>query len=197
MKLLIATGNHHKLREIKTIFDVTGIEIVGMDAFDGLPNVVEDGDTFSANAIKKAVTVAAAAGCLTLADDSGLEVDALGGAPGVFSARYAGEPSNDAANNRKLLSELDGVADRRARFRCVIALAGPGITEPQTVEGVCEGLIAMQPQGENGFGYDPLFIPDGFDCSFAQLSDADKNRISHRGLALEAARMAFAAYLVI
>jgi XTP/dITP diphosphohydrolase len=196
MKLLIATGNRHKLREIKMLFDIPGVEIMGLADFGDLPEVVEDGDSFEANAIKKAVTMAEATGVLTMADDSGLEVDALAGAPGVYSARYAGEPTDDAANNRKLLSELAGVEDRQARFRCLIALAGPGI-KPLTVEGRCEGAIARSPSGENGFGYDPLFVPKGFGCSFAELSDDEKNRISHRGVALAEARIAFAGYFVM
>ena len=186
MKLLIATRNQHKLHEIRAILKMPDIEIIGMDSFPDVPEVIEDGDTFEANAIKKAAEVAAATGLLTMADDSGLEVDALDGAPGVYSARYAGEPSDDAANNRKLLAELDGVTDRRARFRCAIALVGSA-EEPQTVEGRCEGRIGLAPVGRQGFGYDPLFIPEGFEKTFAELSDSEKNSISHRGAALAAA----------
>ncbi len=185
MKLLIATHNAHKLHEIRAILTMPNLEIIGMDAFPDVPEVIEDGDTFEANAIKKAVEVANATGVLTMADDSGLEVDALEGAPGVYSARYAGEPSNDAANNRKLLVALDGITNRTARFRCAIALVEPNGT-PQTVDGRCEGTICHEPQGENGFGYDPLFTPDGYDQTFAQLGDAVKNSISHRGAALAA-----------
>jgi XTP/dITP diphosphohydrolase len=187
MQLLIATRNAHKLDEIRSILQLPGVEIVGADDVPGLPEVVEDGDTFEANAAKKAVELAAASGLLTLADDSGLEVDALDKAPGVYSARYAGEPSDDAANNRKLLAALDGVAARTARFRCAMALATPD-GRYETVDGRCEGRIELAPRGAEGFGYDPLFVPDGFDQTFAELDAASKNRISHRGAALAAAK---------
>jgi XTP/dITP diphosphohydrolase len=187
MKLLIATHNQHKLHEIRTILALPQLEIIGMDIFPDLPEVIEDGDTFEANAIKKATEVAAATGLLTMADDSGLEVDALDGAPGVYSARYAGEPSNDSANNRKLLAELKDITDRTARFRCAIALVDPGKTT-QTVDGRCEGKIGFEPCGKYGFGYDPLFVPAGFTKTFAELSDSEKNSISHRGAALASAR---------
>ncbi len=190
MKLLIATRNAGKLKEIRAILDLPGVEIVGADEVPGLPDVVEDRDTFEGNATKKAVELAAASSMLTLADDSGLEVDALGGEPGVYSARYAGEPSNDAANNRKLLAALDGAADRTARFRCAIALATPDGTSA-TVDGRCEGRIGSEPRGEGGFGYDPLFIPDGYDQSFGELAPDVKHSISHRGSALAAAKAAW------
>jgi XTP/dITP diphosphohydrolase len=190
MQLLIATRNAHKMEEIRAILTLPGIDILAADAVPGLPDVVEDGDTFEANATKKAVELAAASGMITMADDSGLEVDVLDKAPGVYSARYAGEPSDDAANMRKLLSALEGVTDRTARFRCAIALATPdGVS--RTVEGRCEGRIALAPRGEHGFGYDPLFVPDGFDQTFAELDAAAKHRISHRGAALKAARAAW------
>jgi XTP/dITP diphosphohydrolase len=120
-----------------------------------------------------------------MADDSGLEVDALDGDPGIYSARYAGEPSDDAANNRKLLVALDGVTNRSSRFRCVIAIVEPNGV-PQTVDGRCEGKIGFELQGENGFGYDPLFTPDGHEKTFAQLGYTIKNKISHRAVALNA-----------
>ncbi len=190
MELLIATRNAHKLEEIRAILELPGIEVVGVDAFDDLPEVEEDRDTFEGNATKKAVELAAASGIMTLADDSGLEVDALDGAPGVYSARYAGEPSNDKANNDKLLAALDGVTARTARFRCAIALATPeGISE--TVDGRCEGRIGFAPKGDQGFGYDPLFIPDGHDQTFGQLDSDVKHSISHRGAALAAAKTAW------
>jgi XTP/dITP diphosphohydrolase len=190
MQLLIATRNAHKLKEIRAILELPGVEIVGADAFPDLPDVVEDRDTFEGNAAKKAVELAAASGMLTLADDSGLEVDALNGAPGVYSARYAGEPSNDAANNRKLLAALDDVTDRTARFRCAIALATPD-GRSQTVDGRCEGKIGHEPRGDQGFGYDPLFIPDGYTQSFGELSGDIKHSISHRGAALAEAKKAW------
>lgn len=189
-QILVATRNPKKLAEIREILSAPGLELLDPEAVGDLPEVEEDGDTFEANAIKKAVTLARASGMLTLADDSGLEVDALGGEPGVYSARYAGEPSDDAANNAKLLAALQGVTNRRGRFRCVIALATPD-GECATVDGRCEGHIADAPQGQGGFGYDPLFIPDGFSQSFGELAAAIKHRISHRGAALRAAREAW------
>lgn len=187
MKLLIATRNAHKLTEIKDIFDLPELEIVSALDYSDIPDVVEDGATLEANAVKKAVTLALATGLRAMADDTGLEVTALNGAPGVYSARYAGEPPDYTANNQKLLAELNGVEDRSARFRCVIALAEPD-GRAQYVEGVCLGNIMHELRGTNGFGYDPLFVPDGCDRTFAELSSAEKNRISHRGRALEEAR---------
>lgn len=181
--LIVATGNQHKLAEIRAIFSMPGLELAGLDAVPAAPEVVEDCDTFEGNAIKKAATLAAFTGQWTLADDSGLEVDALHGAPGVYSARYAGEPANYAANNEKLLHALKGVVDRTARFRCVIALCGPD-GAARTVEGRCEGRIAEAAVGTGGFGYDPLFIPEGCDVTFAEMDPAAKNAISHRGRAL-------------
>jgi XTP/dITP diphosphohydrolase len=190
MKLVVATRNPHKLAEIRRMLDVPGLELVGADDVPGLPDVEEDGATFAENAVKKAVTLAAAAGCPALADDSGLEVDALGGAPGVLSARYAGEGQNDGANNRKLLAALDGVNDRTARFRCVIALADADGT-CETVSGACEGRIVDAPRGTEGFGYDPLFLPAGHDLTFGEMGAELKDRISHRAAALAAARDAW------
>ncbi len=187
MKLLVATHNQHKLREIRAILADSEIEVMGMDLFPDVPEVVEDGDSFEANAIKKAAEVATVTGLTTMADDSGLEVDALHGEPGINSARYAGEHGNDTANNEKLLKALAHADNRRARFRCVIALATPQ-GEVKTVEGRCEGQIGFAQRGKNGFGYDPLFIPDGFNKTFAELSDSEKDEISHRGKALAAAR---------
>jgi len=189
-RILVATRNRGKLAEIREILSAPGLELLAPEAVGDLPEVEEDGDTFEANAIKKAVTLARASGMLTLADDSGLEVDALGGEPGVYSARYAGEPSDDVANNVKLLEALRGQSNRRARFRCVIALATPD-GACSTVDGRCEGRIADAPQGRGGFGYDPLFVPDGFTQSFGELESAVKHRISHRGAALRAARAAW------
>lgn len=173
---------------------IPSLLLVDLSAFPAVPEVEEDGDTFQANARKKAVETSLRTGCWTLADDSGLEVDALGGAPGVRSARYAGEPVDYAANNAKLLRELGDRSDRRARFRCVIALAEPG-GEVRTVEGRCEGSIARAEHGRNGFGYDPLFIPDGYTVTFADMAGEQKNRISHRAAALRAAAGAWHALL--
>jgi len=195
MKLLIATRNKHKLREIREIFSIPALEIVSALDYPQIPDVEEDGDTFEANAVKKATTLAKATGLWALADDSGLEVDALGGAPGVYSARYAGEPVNYEANNRKLLGELQGVPSRRARFRCTIALATPD-GKARVVDGRCEGRILDAPRGSNGFGYDPVFVPDGYEQTFAEMDSDLKNRISHRARALDAARKAWARLLV-
>ena len=187
MKLLIATRNPDKFREISAIFDMPSVELVNLDDCPPLPEVVEDGETFRDNAIKKAVTLARASGSWTMADDSGLEVDALGGEPGVFSARYAGEPVDYRANNVKLRKALEREGNRAARFRCAIALSAPD-GSVRTVEGRCEGRIVDAPRGEHGFGYDPLFAPQGHDRTFAEMDPAEKNRISHRAVALERAR---------
>jgi XTP/dITP diphosphohydrolase len=191
MKLVIATRNAGKLREIRDIFDFTGLEVSSAFDYPEIPDVVEDGDTFEANAVKKAVEIAQATGCWALADDSGLEVDALDGAPGVYSARYAGEPCSNKANNEKLLRELAGQDSRTARFRCVIALSNPE-GHARTVDGDCRGSIAEQERGNHGFGYDPLFVPEGFSETFAELSPEEKHSISHRGRALQKAHDAWA-----
>lgn len=183
MKIAIATRNAHKLEEIRAIFPTQGLDLCSALDFPALPETVEDRETFAGNALKKAQELSAATGLPALADDSGLEVDALDGAPGVRSARYAGEACGDRANNEKLLRELDGATNRRARFRTVIALVVPG-QEPQTVEGVCEGTLLEAPRGEHGFGYDPLFVPEGYSKTFAELPAAIKNKISHRARAL-------------
>ena len=181
MKIYVATHNAHKLREIGEI--LPGCEIVADD-----PDAEETEETFAGNALIKVRAIAARhRGAWSMADDSGLEVEALGGAPGVRSARYAGEPSSTPANNALLLRNLEGVSDRAARFVCAIALVDPAGRE-HVVEGICPGRIATEPSGAQGFGYDPLFIPDGHDRSFADLGDAEKNRISHRGRALAAAK---------
>ncbi|MEI8351804.1 MAG: RdgB/HAM1 family non-canonical purine NTP pyrophosphatase [bacterium] len=194
MRLLIATGNAHKLAEIRSILQVPHLDLVSIRDFGSLPAVEEDGATFEANAIKKAVVLARASGLWTLSDDSGLEADALGGEPGVRSARYAGEPSCDAANNRKLLAQLENVDDRRARFRCVIALSDP-VGVARTVSGSCEGGLLRHACGSGGFGYDPLFVPDGFSLTFAELEPGIKNRISHRARALDKAVRDWADFL--
>jgi len=187
MKLVVATRNRHKLEELHALLAGLPVELFSALDFPAVPDVVEDGDTFEANAIKKAVTLARATGCWALADDSGLEVAALGNAPGVYSARYAGEPADYAANNAKLLRALDGAADRRARFRCVMALSDPQ-GRAETVEGRCAGCISLTPRGAAGFGYDPLFVPDGHAQTFAEMPAELKNSISHRGRALQAAK---------
>jgi XTP/dITP diphosphohydrolase len=186
MNLLIATGNRHKFTEISAILAAPHLVFLSLKQLIGCPQVVEDGETFEANAIKKAVVLARFSGMWTLADDSGLEVDALQGAPGVYSARYAGEPADDHANNVKIIGAMAGVSDRRARFRCVIALSDPqGVT--RTVSGACEGRLLTGLQGTGGFGYDPLFAPNGYEKTFAELPAGIKNTISHRAVALNAA----------
>ena len=186
MKILIASRNSGKIREIGDIFMLPAVEFVSMDQYPGLPEVLENGATFHDNAVKKAVTLALAAREWTMADDSGLEVDALNGEPGGRSARYAGEHADSAANNRKLLAALSGRADRRARFRCVIALSSPS-GRAQLVEGACEGVVLEELRGAGGFGYDPLFQPDGYAATFAEMDACEKNRISHRAAAIRRA----------
>jgi XTP/dITP diphosphohydrolase len=183
MKLVVATRNAHKLDEIRAILGSDGVVVVGVDEIGDYPEVVEDGATFEQNSIKKAVTIALACGEWVLGDDSGLEVTALDGAPGIYSARYAGEGATDATNNRKLLSALEVHADRTARFCCALALSDPD-GHAQTVRGLCPGRMIESPRGDQGFGYDPLFVPDGYDVTVAELESAAKNRISHRARAL-------------
>jgi XTP/dITP diphosphohydrolase len=182
---VVATSNPGKVREIAEILADAPVELVSLVAFGELPDVVEDGATFMENAIKKALHFARLTGEWTLADDSGLEVDALGGAPGVFSARYAGEPKDDAANNRKLIAELRGVPPERrtSRFRCAAVLAD-GERILAMAEGTIEGVIIDQPRGANGFGYDPHFFVPALGRTTAELDPAHKNRISHRGQAV-------------
>jgi len=189
MKLVLATKNSGKVREISELLAGCGIEVLSLNEFPFIGEIEEDGKTFKENAVKKATVTAGLTGLTALADDSGLEVDYLGGAPGVFSARFAGEEKNDRANNEKLLKLLAGVPpDRRtARFQCVIAIARPG-GPVYTVQGTCEGLIAGEPRGEGGFGYDPLFYLPEYGKTFAEIELALKNKISHRGKALAGAR---------
>jgi len=187
--LLVATRNPKKLRELHEILRDWDISLITLDDIEGIPEIEEDGNTFVENAIKKASTVAALSGFITLADDSGLVVDTLDGKPGVFSARFAGIDTDDEKNNLKLLAMMQGLSEeeRTARFVCVIAIAEPG-GSVQTVQGVCEGRIATSASGYGGFGYDPLFIPAGLSQSFAELTDNEKNEISHRGKALQEAK---------
>ncbi len=186
MKLVVATRNAGKWREIQTILEAPGLEILSLRDFPNAPEVVEDGATYLENARKKARAVAEHCGIWTLADDSGLEVDALGGRPGVHSARYAGEGASDAENLQKLLRKMAAVepSGRGAGFRCVLVLRHPDGREFST-EGELRGDLADAPQGTGGFGYDPIFRPTGFDQTLAELSAEEKNRISHRRRALE------------
>lgn len=194
MRLIIATRNRHKVTELQSLLNLPGLELVCAADLPGAPEVEEDGATFEANAIKKAVTLARFSGSWALADDSGLEVDALGGAPGVQSARYAGPAARDADNLQKLIAAMAGRADRRARFRCVLALADPQGTA-RTVAGCCEGVLETAPRGAGGFGYDPLFVPEGETRTFAEMGAAEKNGRSHRGRALAEARRQWAGLL--
>lgn len=185
MKLVLATSNQGKVKELAAMLKDLNFEVVSIADYPGFPEVEEDGDTFKANAIKKAQAAARFTGELSLADDSGLEVDALDGAPGVHSARFAGEPKDDAANNCKLLKLLENVppAKRTGRFRCVIAITRPD-GKIHTVDGTCEGVILEELKGDGGFGYDPLFYVPAYQKTFAELDLAEKNIISHRGKAL-------------
>ncbi len=181
--LVIATANPGKAAEIKDLLAEFPIAIKTLNDFGPIPPVIEDGLTFDENAYKKSSFTAKVLGLPALADDSGLAVEALGGAPGVYSARYAGENADDAQRRQKLLTEMEGQKNRRAAFECVISIAvpdGPALT----YEARCEGLITEEPIGENGFGYDPVFYYPPLKKTFAQLTREEKSRVSHRGLAL-------------
>jgi len=182
MQLLIATRNDHKLQEIRALFANTSLTILDLRSVPEAPEELpEHGNTFVANALEKARFIYELTGRIAVADDSGIEVDALGGAPGVFSKRFSPE-GTDEANNAYLMQRLAGNANRRARYRCVIAVVGP--EGEATAEGVCEGRIVESPRGRGGFGYDPYFLPDEFPGrTMAELSMAEKNTISHRGRA--------------
>lgn len=187
--LLVATHNAHKTGEIRTILGAYFDEITDLTAIPGMEPPVEDGETFAANSTIKALAASRERpDALILADDSGLEVDALGGAPGIYSSRYAGEDATDADNREKLIAELAkpdyAGASRSARFRCVVTVARAGEVEAQ-FDGTVEGRIADAMTGEGGFGYDPVFIPGGYEESFGELSSEIKNGMSHRGRALE------------
>jgi XTP/dITP diphosphohydrolase len=191
VKVLLATGNRKKAAEIVAILregEGPVTEFASLADFPDLPEVVEDGDTFLANARKKAHPAAKETGLPTLGEDSGLEVDALGGAPGIYSARYAGEDAADGDNSRKLLEEMQDVpaGKRGARYRCVAVLAWPDGREV-TADGSCEGEIAREPRGDGGFGYDPVFLL-GDGRMMAELTPEEKDAISHRGRALRKLR---------
>jgi len=189
-KLLIGTGNVGKLREIKTILGDVPNELISLADLTDIETPEENGATYRANAILKAQSYARQTGLLTLADDSGLEVEALNWAPGVLSARYAGDDASDADRRSLLLSELMTLAceTRTARFVCVVAIADSAANVIKVCEGICEGKLTELERGLGGFGYDPLFVPNGYDLTFAELPDAVKNEISHRGRALAKAR---------
>ncbi|MCG9127352.1 RdgB/HAM1 family non-canonical purine NTP pyrophosphatase [Candidatus Poribacteria bacterium] len=210
MKLVLATRNLGKVKELTVMLteyreasenkqDLKDIEILSLQDFPDAPEVEEDKDTYEGNASKKASVIADYTGIRALADDAGLEVDALDGAPGVHSKRWAGEDVTDAVRIQKLLEALEGSKNRKARFVAAIAIAEPSIVNDtidekttsvdniQVVVGKCEGSITDTPAGDGGFGYDPIFIPDGYDKTFAELGDTIKNRISHRSDALRQA----------
>jgi XTP/dITP diphosphohydrolase len=197
-RLLLASANQGKLRELRTILHGLPVELVGLTEVGRAdpPEVEETGDTFLANALLKARAYAAWAGLAAVADDSGLEADALGGAPGVRSARYAGPGASDQVNLDKLLAELAGVPPERrtARFRCVAALHDPATGREDHAEAAWEGRILDAPRGTGGFGYDPVFLPDGWDRTSAEVDQATKDAASHRGKAFRALRPAIEAW---
>ena len=188
ISLLVSTRNMHKVREIREILGPS-FQVADLSAPAAMPEIEETGETFEDNATLKAVAVSQIYDGWVIADDSGLEVDALGGAPGVHSARYSGKEATDAGNNALLLKNLENIRgkDRKARFRCVIALARAG-NKLAAFSGVVEGIIINRPKGTGGFGYDPLFVPQGFCETFGQLPAVTKNRLSHRSMALERLR---------
>jgi XTP/dITP diphosphohydrolase len=196
LQILVATYNAGKIREIEAALSLLPIKLIHLDAFPNISSVAEVGQTYKENAVLKALGYSKQTGVCALADDSGLEVDALGGRPGVFSARFAGPNASDMERNERLLAELSAhpADNRSARFVCSMALAGwpqraspVNADEPQMLkitEVKCEGAIAARPLGDNGFGFDPLFVPTGYDATFGELPDELKARISHRALAL-------------
>jgi XTP/dITP diphosphohydrolase len=189
-QFVIASRNEGKIKEIKNALHGLDIELLSLSDFPETPEVEEDGITFEENAAKKAKTIFEHTKLTTIADDSGLEVMHLRCEPGVHSKRYSGNHATDKQNNDKLLKELEGIDidNRKARFRCVIALFNPFINE-LSFEGKCDGYIIEEPKGDNGFGYDPLFVPEGYNKTFAELDLVTKNKISHRGRALAHLRM--------
>lgn len=184
LKLLAATTNQHKIQEFQKMLGEMAdrVEIVSAAAIKGIPEVIEDGATFEENAVKKALSASAYADMAAFADDSGLEIEALDGRPGIHSARYAGEGADSAQKMEKVLKELGTTERRNARFVCAIALAYRG-NLVATFQGEVSGSIATEPRGTHGFGYDPIFIPDGFDQTFGELPEETKERISHRARA--------------
>ena len=198
MKLVLATRNLGKVKELTAMLNtdrqLESIQILSLQDFPDAPEVIEDRDTYEENASKKATVIADYTGLRTLADDAGLEVDALGGAPGVHSKRWAGDDATDAIRVQKLLKALEGATNRKARFVAAIAIAEPTapnssdfVNRVQVVVGKCEGHITHVPAGNSGFGYDPIFVPNGYEKTFAELGDTIKNQISHRSEALRLA----------
>lgn len=183
--VVLATRNIHKLEEIKDILKDVPVEIRSLQDFPEVPEIEETGHTFEENALIKAETVFNLTGHWAVGDDSGLEVDALKGAPGIYSARYAGPTKSYEANNIKLLEELSGLpaSQRKAQFRCAAAIVGPDTRK--VVHGILRGMITFEPRGSAGFGYDPLFIPEGYEQTLAELGEEIKNKISHRARAFQ------------
>lgn len=185
-KLLVATKNRGKTKEIKELIGDFFDDVLTLSDFNENINIIEDGKTFEENALKKAKTIYSLYKLPTLADDSGLEVDALDGRPGVYSARYAGENATDEEKIKKLLEELKNIPEekRGAQFVCVLTFIDENGRVYQT-KGICRGKIGFEPKGVNGFGYDPIFIPEGYNATFAELESKEKNKISHRAKAFE------------
>ena len=195
ISIVIATRNKGKTAEIREMLKDFSVNIKNLDDFGPIPEIEEDGDTFDENAYKKASVTARILGIPALADDSGLLVESLGGAPGVYSARYAGAKATDKQRGEKLLEEMKGKTNRKAAFECVISIAvpsGPALT----YEARCEGLITEEPVGQNGFGYDPVFFFPELKKTFAELTRAEKNRVSHRGKALDELKEEFDKVLI-
>lgn len=197
MELVVATRNQHKLKEIRILLKGVPVKAVSLDNFKNAPEVKEDGKTLEANARKKAIRVSKFLKKLAVADDSGLEIGALGGKPGVYSARFSGKGATYASNNEKVLRLLRNtpLSGRGAMFRCVIAVADKGRVVG-VAEGRCRGKITFKPMGKAGFGYDPIFIPDGHKKTFAQMGISKKNRISHRSRALIKAKAIIKRYVL-
>jgi XTP/dITP diphosphohydrolase len=190
ISIVIATTNKGKTAEIREMLSDFSVHIKSLDDFGPIPEIEEDGETFDENAYKKASSTARMLGIPALADDSGLVVESLGGAPGVHSARWAGKNATDQQRCQKLLKEMKGTTNRKAAFECVLSIAVP--TGPAlTYEARCEGLIAEKPSGSNGFGYDPVFFYPPLKKTFAQLNRREKSRVSHRGKALEELKQEF------
>lgn len=183
MKLVFATNNKHKLDEVRKITSRHPVEIVSLADIDCFDEIPETADTLEGNALQKVLYIREKFGMDCFADDTGLEVEALNNAPGIYSARYAGPGHDSEANMKKLLHEMEGMENRKARFRTVIALVWNGKT--YTFDGIVNGTITTTKRGENGFGYDPIFIPEGYEQTFAELGNDIKNQISHRAKAVE------------
>ncbi len=185
MEILIATGNQGKIKELRELLAILPIELKTLNDFQNIVEIEETGETFAENAILKAKGYALQTNMWALADDSGLEIDALNGEPGVFSARYAGENASSEERNAKVLAKLENNLNRNAKFVCSIAISDEKGEIKHLTDGVCQGKIILSPRGTNGFGYDPIFVPDDFDKTFGEIADKEKQEISHRGKAMK------------